>query len=400
MGQKVTMQDVRRANRALVVRHLFMEGQTSRVAVGAATGLSPATVTSVISGLLEDGSIIERGSAETENGRPRTLLSLNKDAARVLGADVGEAAVNIGLFDLDLNCLGERSYPFASRHIEPEIVTQAITEGAHNLVDQCEANDIPLLGLGLGVPGIVQTIVQPDSTIRHLVYAQVIGWNAASFDHLTDILKVPVLIDNGAKTTTQAEHWFGTIRGCDDAAMVLIGAGAGAGIISNGKLLRGSSASAGEWGHTKISMDGPRCRCGARGCVEAFVGAAAVLQAWRGLEAVSGGEEMQGVAQMFQAASTGDRRAVRAIDDLVEYLGVALSNLVNLYNPGRLILGGWFGDIIADHLFDRVVDAVKASSLKQPGAEMTIKRSSLGNKGITLGAATLVVDRFIESGWR
>jgi len=146
-------------------------------------------------------------------------------------------------------------------------------------------------------------------------------------------------------------------------------------------------------------MDGPRCRCGARGCVETFVGAAAVLQAWRGIEAVKDGEEPQAIARLFQAAHDGDHRADRAIDDLIEQLGVALSKLVNLYNPSKLVLGGWFGDVIGTYLLDRVKDAVKASSLNQPGAAVAIERSTLGTRGITLGAATLMVDRFIETGW-
>jgi len=399
MEKKATLGDVRRKNRAMVVRHLLLEGQTSRVAVGAATGLSPATITTVINGLLEDGSIIELGLTEPENGRPRTLLGLNRNAAWVLGADVGEAAVTVGLFDLDLNRLGEKRFPFSGRRIDPVVVMQSITEGARDLLDQCQAPPSPLLGLGLGVPGIVQTTTNPDGSFSRLVHAQVVGWDAVTFDRLTDILHVPVLVDNGAKTTTLAEHWFGAIRGCDDAVMVLIGAGAGAGIISNGALLRGSSASAGEWGHTKISMDGPRCRCGARGCVETFVGAAAVLQAWRGIEAVKDGEEAPAVDQLFEAARHDDYRANRAVDDLVEHLGVALSNLVNLYNPSKVVLGGWFGDIIATNLLDRVTDAVRASSLDQPGAEVAIERSTLGHDGITLGAATLMVEQFIETGW-
>lgn len=399
MTQKSTVRDLRRANRALVVRHLLLEGQTTRAAAGEATGLSPATVTNVVGELLEDGSIVEQGLTESEGGRPRILLGVNRDAARVVGADVGEAAVTVGLFDLNLNRLGEKSYPFSGRRIGPDEVMDTIVDGVADLLDDRRGPTVPTLGLGLGVPGIVRKAVKSDGSIATVVHAQVIGWDAVSFDALADRLRMPVITENGAKSTTQAEHWFGSIKSIDDAVMVLIGAGAGAGIVSNGTLLRGSSSSAGEWGHTKISMDGARCRCGARGCVETFVGAAAVLEAWRGIEAVRDGEESKAVARLFEAWKAGDTRAVRAINDLVEHLGVALSNLVNLYNPQKLVLGGWFGDVIAKHLLDEVATAVKAASLELPGSDVQIERSALGAKAVALGAATLPVDRFIETGW-
>jgi len=242
--------------------------------------------------------------------------------------------------------------------------------------------------------------VDPDGSMKSLVHAQVIGWDAVSFDDLSSRLGMPVFIDNGAKTTTQAEAWFGSARGEADAIVVLIGAGAGAGIISNGSLLRGSSSSAGEWGHTKISMDGVRCRCGARGCVETFVGATSVLRAWRGVDEVAYGQESAACAALFEAEKSGDSRASTAVADLTEHLGVALSNLVNLYNPHKLILGGWFGDMLAEHHLKDVTQTTKRYSLAQPAKNVVIERSILGRRAVALGAATLPVNEFIESGWK
>lgn len=399
MPKKASVRDVRRVNRALLVRHLLLEGQSSRAAVGEATGLSAATVTNVVGELLGEGAVVEQGQAESDGGRPRTLLGLNRDAARAFGADVGETAVTVGMFDLDLNRLGERTYPFPDRRISPEAVMDFIVAGVGDLIEDRRGPAVPLLGLGLGVPGIVQSAAGEGDVTESIVHAQVVGWDAVSFGDLAARLGMPVFVDNGAKTTTQAESWFGSIKGVEDAVVVLIGAGAGAGIVSNGRLLRGSSSSAGEWGHTKISMDGTRCRCGAKGCVETFVGAASVLDAWRGPEGTTAGQEPEEVASLFAAWADGDPRAMSAVQDLVEHLGVALSNLVNLYNPQKIILGGWFGDVIAAHVLDEVTEAVKRSSLEQPGADVVIERSRLGSKAVALGAATLPLEQFIETGW-
>jgi predicted NBD/HSP70 family sugar kinase len=206
-----------------------------------------------------------------------------------------------------------------------------------------------------------------------------------------------VFLDNGAKTTTQAEAWYGSAKGVEHAIVVLIGDGAGAGIITNGRLYRGSSSSAGEWGHTKISLHGPVCRCGGIGCVETFVGASAVLKRWHPGDDWDG-RESEGVAALLAAYAAGDAAAVTAVDALVQHLGVALANLVNLYNPSRIIVGGWFGDLVAQQFLEDVTSAMRRSSLKQPGEEAVVERSRLGQDAVALGAATLPVDRFIETG--
>ncbi|WP_141396595.1 ROK family transcriptional regulator [Microbacterium gorillae] len=400
MSESTTVKDMRRANRAQLLRHLVRGGESSRSALGEVTGLSPATVTNVISDLIADGIVIEQGQGITKpaGGRPRVLVDVKRDAAWMFGADVGENAVTVGLFDLTMNRIGERTYPFPSRRITPDEVMGLIEQGTIELLAGHRGTRPPVLGLGLGVPGIVQTSIDEDGHRHDVVHAQVIGWESESFDELSQRLGMRVFIDNGAKTTTEAESWFGSIRGEADGIVVLIGTGAGAGIVSNGALVRGSSSSAGEWGHTKISTDGVRCRCGARGCVETFVGAAAVLDAWRERGAGTENAEPHAVGELFAEAETGSPRAVHAVEDLVDHLGIALSNLVNLYNPRHIVLAGWFGDVIATHRLDAVTAAVKQNSLSVAAADVTIGRSSLGATAVALGAAILALDEFISSG--
>ncbi|MCW5952676.1 MAG: ROK family protein, partial [Propionibacteriaceae bacterium] len=186
-------------------------------------------------------------------------------------------------------------------------------------------------------------------------------------------------------------------RGAEHAIVALIGDGAGAGIITNGRLYRGASSGAGEWGHTKISLTGPACRCGSFGCVESIVGASAVLRSWRGADEFVGREPL-GIDALLDACRSGDPAAVRAIAEATEHLGLALANLVNLYNPEKIIVGGWFGDLIAREHPEELRAAVRRFSLKQPGEQAVVERSQLGMDAVTLGAATLPVDRFIETG--
>jgi predicted NBD/HSP70 family sugar kinase len=396
MAKKASMKDVRRTNRALILRHLLLNGPTSRTEIGAATGLSPATVTSVVNGLLREGVVKAEGFVESDGGRPRAILAIDPNGAWVIGADISESVVRVGLFDLSLRRLAAREYAFGERHLDTSTVRDILGDATRALVEEVGGDRFRILGLGLGVPGIVEGVTgDSDDAVIH---ADVIGWHSVDFAGLADELGFPVYIDNGAKTTTQAESWLGSARGLEHSIVVLIGEGVGAGIITDGRLYRGSSSSAGEWGHTKISFDGPSCRCGSRGCVETFVGASAVLARWKGTETFSG-REAEGVDALFAARRAGDEAAITAVDTLIEQLGLALSNLVNLYNPQKIIVGGWFGDRIAADFLDELRRATCAYALEQPGNEAVLARSQLGQDAVALGAATLAIDRFVETGW-
>jgi predicted NBD/HSP70 family sugar kinase len=394
MAKKASVRDVRRTNRALLVRHLLLAGETSRSEIGETTALSAATVTSVISELIDEGTVREGGFLDSDGGRRRVLLELNPEAGIVFGSDVSETQITTAAFSLTLQRLATRTQPFPHRRVSPDRVAATIDQHVVELLTELDADRARVIGLGLGVPGVVENPALENA----IVHAEVIGWSDAAFVGLETRLGFPVLIDNGAKSTTQAEAWYGSARGVDHAIVVLIGEGAGSGIITNGRLYRGSTSTAGEWGHTKISLDGVRCRCGSYGCVETFVGASAVLERWKGREHPYAGKEVEGIEDLLAGYRAGDADAAIAIGNLIDHLGVALSNLVNLYNPQKIIIGGWFGDVIAGQFLVELGAAVRRYSLKQPGDEVVVERSQLGMDAVALGAATLPVDRFIEMG--
>ncbi|MCA0253625.1 MAG: ROK family protein [Actinobacteria bacterium] len=393
MAKKASVRDVRRSNRALLLRRLVLAGETSRSDLGAATGLSAATVTNVVAELIDEGTVNETGFLNSAGGRRRVLLHVDPDAAYVFGSDVSESQVTTCLFGLTLTRLASRATRFTGRRIDPARVGEIVAGQVAELLAEAAVDPARVLGLGLGVPGVVEHPATPDA----VVHADVIGWDTAGFGWLEAALGIPVLVDNGAKTTTQAESWYGSARGAEHAIVALIGDGAGAGIITNGRLYRGASSGAGEWGHTKISLTGPACRCGSFGCVESIVGASAVLRSWRGADEFAGREPL-GVEALLDAYRNGDSAAVRALDEATQHLGLALANLVNLYNPEKIIVGGWFGDLIARDRPEELRAAVRRFSLKQPGEQAVVERSQLGMDAVTLGAATLPVDRFIETG--
>ena len=256
LTSRVTFKDMRRGNRSAVLRPLLLDGTLNRIALGRLTGLSSASVTNVITELLEEHLVVEAGTEESEGGRPRVQLSMNPDFGVVIGVDIGETGVRIEAFDLTRRMLGGEVVPIdPNRPIVSDVVAD-IARTVNKIVGDVAAAT-PVIGVGVGVPGIV--IGAADQA---LVNAPNIGWADVPLSSLlSQALARPVFVDNCAKTLGLAEMWFGAGRGASDAIVVLLGTGVGSAFFSRGQLFRGVSSSAGEWGHTCIAMNGRRCRC-------------------------------------------------------------------------------------------------------------------------------------------
>jgi predicted NBD/HSP70 family sugar kinase len=196
--------------------------------------------------------------------------------------------------------------------------------------------------------------------------------------------------------------WFGAGRGARHAVIVLVGSGVGAAIVTDGATYRGTSSSAGEWGHTTIVYGGRACRCGARGCLEAYVGAEAVLDrfrtAARGHVAPAADEESQ-LAALIEAADHSGA-AARVLDDTAGYLGAGIANLVNLFNPERIVLGGWAGLALGARLLPRIREVAAGQALAHPFGQTAIELCRLGPDAVAFGAATLPVADLLAHGAR
>ncbi|HEV2241102.1 MAG TPA: ROK family protein, partial [Streptosporangiaceae bacterium] len=210
-----------------------------------------------------------------------------------------------------------------------------------------------------------------------------------------------ILVDNGAKTLGQAEKWFGAARGTDHAVIVLLGIGVGTCIISNGEVYRGATSSAGEWGHTKVVVGGRPCRCGAEGCLEAYVGAGAIASRYEQLKSrrvTTGPGELEArIAAIIDSAGR-DRAAAQVLDETVTYLGAGIADLVNLFNPERVAVGGWLGQALSDVLLPRVREATARQALRLPLRGVEIVKAELGKDAVALGAATLPIARLLTAG--
>lgn len=406
-----TVRDLRRSNRAGVLRRLYFEGPLSRQELGPATGLSSGSISNVVTELLSEGALEEAGSVGSDGGRPRTLLRVAARNACLVGVDVGETRVRVELFDLALAEIARSEHPLDDGGHDASLVVRLIEKGLASVLSRVGESTGPLLGVGVGVPGIVERREHGGAA----VHGQTVGWNAvpleamlresggmARADALAPEGRAPLHIDNGAKTLGQAEMWFGAGRGARDAVIALIGSGVGACVVTGGEPYSGASSGAGEWGHTVLSVGGRRCRCGARGCLEAYVGAAAVLERWReaGGDADGGDEEAELAGLLEAARSRGPqgRLAGTVLAETAEYLGAGIAGLVNLFNPERIVIGGWAGVLLGPQLLPAVRAATDAYALRYPAARTAVELCRLGPDAVTVGAATLPLRRFLDAG--
>ena len=385
------MRDVRRANRASLLTDLFHGGRQSRQQLGDTTALSSASVSNLIAEMIDEGLVEEAGLADSDGGRPRALLRVAPGCAYVVGADVGEARVLVELYDLAMSRLGVASYDLGDGGRDPDLVAAALLEGLGAVIDQAGVDDGEVLGFGVGVAGVV------DETGDAVVYSQTTGWDGIPLGAMLRAgTEVPIFVENGAKAAGQAEMWFGAGRGTRHAVIVMLGTGVGAAVVMDGHSYRGANSNAGEWGHTTLVYDGDACRCGARGCLEAYIGAEKVIS--RLAAATGGPADPMLLTRMLAADGPIDGAAAEILAETVGYLGAGIAGLVNLFSPERIVLGGPAGLALGERFLPDIRAAAARNALRHPYSRTRIDLCQLGPDAVAMGAATLPIARLLADG--
>ncbi|HEY3436582.1 MAG TPA: ROK family transcriptional regulator [Actinotalea sp.] len=303
---------------------LGTRGPTSRADVARALDVSPATITQLTKDLLARGLVMELEHAPSLGGRPARLLGLVQSAVGAIGAKV--TADHVAVVDVALDGTVRNSvvHPF-----DPD-APDAIDALGHILGDAVAAHEGHLLGIGVGIPGAV------DTQASGVVEAPTLGWSDAHVGAvLRSTLGVPVLVENDVNTLAVAERLYGLGRAHSTYLVVTIGRGIGCGIVIDGAVYRGASGGAGEIGHVPMAQDGPRCGCGNVGCLEAYIGDDALLRsaAERGLDTSS-------TEALAALADAGDPAARAVYREAGAMLGRALAGVVHTVDPEVVVLLG------------------------------------------------------------
>lgn len=314
--------------RSAVLAHIGGHGPTSRADLARELRVSPALITQHTRQLISDGLLQELSHSPSQGGRPARLLGLVADAGRAIGVKVVADHVALVEAGIDGTVIRSATEPFDAS------AGTAITRLATLLSTFIAGNsgEAPLLGVGVGVPGNVdeQDVGTVDSTQ--------LGWQRVPLGEvLRQELNLPVLVENNVNALAMAEMLHGQARGHEDALVVTIGTGIGAGIIADGQLLRGRAGGAGEIGHLPVAEDGPLCQCGANGCLEALVGQDALVEQARRDELIG---PNAGITALRVLADAEDPRAQQLYSTAGHLLGRALAGIVNVIDPEIVIVLG------------------------------------------------------------
>lgn len=317
------------------------------------------------------------------------------------GIDIGGTNIKYGLVDAKGKVLFREQRPtMADKGAEP--LMHLVANLSEGLLYHAAEEELEVKWLGVGTPGAVEA--RSGKVIG--VSPNITGWNGMEIGQiLRDRLNLPVWVDNDVNAMALAESRFGAAVGYKSVICVAVGTGVGGGIILNGRLWRGASHSAGEIGHMSINPVGPKCRCGAKGCVEAYCNSQAIIK--RTIDKLSNGltpifeEVLEGplsgltIKKLFAAARKSDPVAMEVVQESAEYLAAGIANAVNILNPEIVVLGGGVADGGAGFV-ETVGAEIKKRALGPAGSELRVTKATLGNDAGFIGASILGEARSIE----
>ncbi|WP_436498787.1 ROK family protein [Actinokineospora sp. HUAS TT18] len=381
--QHRTAREIRHRNRFDVLRAVYAaDGSVSRQDVATRTGLSFASVSNLIAELIEVGVLVELGHDTSSVGRPRARIAVNPDRGWLVGVDIAETAIHVDLFDLTMTPRRSVDVPVDPAATSPDDIADLVAGAVTELV-----GGDAVLGLGVSMPGPVA----PEEGVS--LFSPYWGWRDVPVKAmLAARLPHRIHLDNPLKASTVAELWFGAGREVGDLVVVTLRSGVGVGITVDGVLYRGVDNSAGEWGHMVLVPGGRVCRCGRRGCVEAYVGALGIAATLREIDPDSpllGADGLATVAAI--AAASASPTATAVVERTGQHLGIAVANLVNLVNPRMIVFGGQ----VATLLGESILDAARQSVADHALSEVSLRLSGIRHNPVSLGAATFALEGFL-----
>lgn len=385
-------------NLSLILKMLWREGTCSRATLSRLSGLQRPTISNIIRDCIQCGLVVEQGLMEGEKGRRSIGIAINGDRYRVIAVKVSRRVCAVMMMGISGKCYEKESFPITKEETAQTTISNLRTH-ITQMIDR--HSECQVLAMGMTVPGPFRRENEEIIFVTNLV-----GWEGI---HLMKELKklgdIPVFVGNDANAAASAFLWKGGNQqpGASDLVYVIAGYGVGSGIVTNGRLLTGSLGIAGEIGHTSICYDGPRCECGNRGCLECYC-SALVLE--RNLQSrLNAGEAscLQDVSghltwtAIHQAIRSGDGMATREFIQVCRYLAVGIVNLINQYNPSRVIIGDLLTKLAPELLIETVRGHVCDSVRPSIWENLSIELDTMEEDPILLGAGLMAVEQVLEN---
>lgn len=330
-GHKRLLRDL---NQNSIFNLIMEHGSISRTDLARRSKLPAATITRIVGEFLAAGLVVERPAEESSGGRPPVFLSMNPDAGYVVGVKLREDGMTVAVCDLNCTIILSMDEPLVGDAV-PHRVVETMVEAVKRCVGAANVPMGKVLGIGVGLSGLI------DSARGICRYSAILDWRDVELSAALEFkLRLPVRIDNDVNTLAVAERYFGAGRDAANFLMLTLGRGIGLGIVIGGEIYRGSSGGAGEFGHMTIdtSADAPLCNCGKRGCLEAIASDYGILKGATGAD--PGRHVEDAIGGLIERAQQGDEETRAIFARAGKALGIALANLINLFDPTRVLIGG------------------------------------------------------------
>jgi len=391
---------VQKINRSLVLSVIREKGPLSRADISRRTKLTRSTVSSIASYLTKKNLVKETGLSSSGVGRRGILLELNPKAYYVVGVDLGTLNTIVAVVDLEGKIVERVEHPTNGEQNKDDVI-ERVKAAIHEVISTSNVNLQKIAGIGLVVPGLV------DSKRGIINIMPNFGWkNIPLKEILGKEFHTPIFIDNNVNAMALSEAEFGIGREVRNFICVNIGIGIGSGVIINREIYRGETECTGEIGHTTVDYNGPKCSCGNNGCLEVMAAGPAIAR--RAVKAIREGrktvitELVKGhlnritAAIVAEAANQGDKLAREIMEKTGEYLGTGVANIINLFNPQIVIVGGGVTQA-GDLIFDPLKRTMKKRAFSVAAKAVKIATPSLGKDCTVIGAATLVLKEIFKS---
>ena len=396
VARKVDGQSMQQANRALVLALIRHDPTLSRASIARQTTLSPASVSGIVDHLIREGFVREEAAAATGVvGRRPVRLVFNPAARVTLGIAIDVRDVTAGLVDLGGKMRATQRAP-VSPEAGPAAIVDTVAQVARRALRGVDSRDV--LGVGVAVPGLVRW---PDGVI---LFSPNLGWRDVPIQAmLEERLGRPVLVDNEVRALALAEHSYGAARGARTVVVIDAAYGVGGAIIIDSALYRGVHGAAGEVGHNIVEPNGAVCGCGNRGCLETVASAHGLVA--RATDALAAGRASALAADargrltldhIVAAARGGDALACELLARAATYLGLAVANAIDNWDPERVVLSGPVALAVGNRLDDALARGQRAI-LDVGRARVPVARAALGADAKVIGAATLAAADYLDA---
>ncbi|PSL18183.1 ROK family transcriptional regulator [Shimia abyssi] len=381
----------REIGRHTLLSEIRRQQPIARINLSERTGISRATVTTITAELLKEGLIEEVASAPSDKdarrGRPTVDLKIRGEAHLIAGAKISNLAISLVLMDFEGKQVAEHELALDKTVFDTDALAIVLGDSLAALTGKIGRHVTDVSGFGLGIAGIVdasQGFVHwsPSLDRRNVELARL----------LEQHLSIPVFVDNDANLVAIAEQAFGRGQGYSDFIVVTIESGVGMGIVIGNELYRGTRGCGAEFGHTKVHLDGALCRCGQRGCLEAYVADYALLREANIAGSADGAPQVEA---LLEDARRGDPVAKSIADRAGRMFAMGLANLVNIFDPELIILAG--AQMQSSHLYaEEVIEAIRGSIVQIDKAPPEVVIHKWGNTMWALGAAAYALDNVSE----